>query len=199
MFTYRIQAYFRRFKKERRHQEIFQKSAQDNVPFFNRHREVSKLQKTGLLRNRRLSSRTVLQIVNEDFISWDTQNAQDAVSPSQHSPGKSPVPLPSTAKTTLSGPVRSCDTQNAQDAVSPSQHSPGKSPVPLLGTAKTTLSGPARSCDTQNAQDNDSPSQHSPWKSPVPLPSTSKDTLSGPVRSCDTQNAQDNDSVSQFN
>ena len=51
----------------------------------------------------------------------DTQNAQDAVSPSQHSPGKSPVPLLGTAKTTLSGPARSCDTQNAQDAVSPSQ------------------------------------------------------------------------------
>ena len=128
----------------------------------------------------------------------DTQNAQDAVSPSQHSPGKSPVPLPSTSKDTLSGPVRSCDTQNAQDTVSPSQHSPGKSPVPLPGTSEATLPGPARSCDTQNAQDAVSPSQPSPGKSPVLLPSTSNATLSGPARSCDTQNAQDAVSPSQL-
>ena len=113
----------------------------------------------------------------------------DAVSPSQPSSGKSPVPLPGTSKATLSGPFRSCDTRNAQDAVSPSQPSSGEFPVHLPSTSTATLSGSVRSCDTQNAQDNDSPSQPSSGEFPVHLPGTSTATLSGPSRSCDTQNA----------
>ncbi|MDY2936228.1 MAG: hypothetical protein SOT20_08370, partial [Candidatus Cryptobacteroides sp.] len=91
----------------------------------------------------------------------------DAVSPSQPSPGKSPVHLPGTSTSTLSGPARSCDTQNAQDNDSVSQPSSGVFPVHLPDTSTATLSGSARSCDTRNAQDAVSPSQPSSGEFPV--------------------------------